>query len=61
MLEQGTSGKETLEASEEIVRKDESSFVADLNAIVSRTLPSIPNVSSKTKNGGPEISPFLPF
>ena len=47
MLEQGTSGKETLEPSEEIVRKDESSFVADMNALVSRTLPPIPNVSSK--------------
>jgi hypothetical protein len=47
VLEQGTSVKETTEPAEDIVRKDESSFVADLNALVSRTLPSIPNVSSK--------------
>ncbi|MCO5587112.1 hypothetical protein L7F22_041059 [Adiantum nelumboides] len=46
-LEPGTSGKESIEASEDILRKDDSSFVADLNALVSRSLPSIANAGTK--------------
>lgn len=45
-LEPG-SGKDPLETSEDIMRKDDSSFVADLNALVSRSLPSIGNAGTK--------------
>lgn len=43
-LEANTSGKESLETSEDIIRKEDSAF--DINALVSRSLP-IANASSK--------------
>lgn len=46
-LEASISGKDSLETPEDITRKDDSAFVTDINAFVSRSLPSVANASSK--------------